>query len=320
MRILQITDAELEFMNVLFMRAGRTLVRQNDAKEGTLLHKAAELKGPSVGRLILFLLKRGCDPNAARSSDGEQPLHVAGLACNAVVARELLKAGAQPNAKDKLGNGVLHLMFNVKGTPPNKFPPLECLLDSMETQRMKTAFEVGFRLFCLTCRRVYQELMNVRVQIVRRGARLDVPNAANVTPLVGLGDKVCALLKPAAQEWKALAEPESAAKWSKMFPCEPTSSWDDSESLPNCQICERKFNLMHPKKRCQFCTRLVRRAPLLVAVCGIVHRRHLTETLSLRRQVCDACAKKKFSLPVDKKIEKKRVDDGCFNFLCHRSM
>ena len=68
-----------------------------------------DITGPCVEQLIDFLIKRGLDPNTPREPDGDMPLHVAGLACNAQVVRQLLKCGAQPNVKEASGNTVRKL-------------------------------------------------------------------------------------------------------------------------------------------------------------------------------------------------------------------
>ncbi len=65
-------------MDIVFTRAGQTAAHVDQPHVGTMLHRACKLHGPSVRDLIVFLIRRGFDPNAARGGDGARPLHVAG--------------------------------------------------------------------------------------------------------------------------------------------------------------------------------------------------------------------------------------------------
>ena len=57
---------------------------------------------PADARLVATLLRYGADPNA-RDALGETPLHHALEACDAASARLLARAGADPNARDAAG-------------------------------------------------------------------------------------------------------------------------------------------------------------------------------------------------------------------------
>ena len=57
---------------------------------------------PADARLVATLLRYGADPNA-RDALGETPLHHALEACDAASARPLARAGADPNARDAAG-------------------------------------------------------------------------------------------------------------------------------------------------------------------------------------------------------------------------
>ena len=98
-------------------------------------------------------------------------------------------------------------------------------------------------------------------------------------------------LEPAKRRYESVQEPASAAKWSKLFPCKPQHAWEADEKSTQCQICGIKFTLIQRKHHCRFCCRLV----------------------------CDLCSRRRFTLKFNDKLGKERVDDGCYNFLCHRS-
>jgi ankyrin repeat protein len=73
-----VTDAHVDFLETLFVRAGRKHTLQNVPNEGTLMHCVATMRGPNVREMISFLVRRGLDPNMPREGDGDSPLHVAG--------------------------------------------------------------------------------------------------------------------------------------------------------------------------------------------------------------------------------------------------
>lgn len=62
-------------------------------------------------RAIAALLAAGASPNVPRPEDGTTALMAAAAAAKLATVRQLLAAGADPNAKDSCGNGVLKYAF-----------------------------------------------------------------------------------------------------------------------------------------------------------------------------------------------------------------
>jgi ankyrin repeat protein len=76
---------------------------------------------------VRSLLDQGVDPNAASSGMGRSALAYAAFYKRAEVMEVLLAAGADPNARSKLGQTALHEVLNAPG-PSRKLEMVKLLL------------------------------------------------------------------------------------------------------------------------------------------------------------------------------------------------
>lgn len=103
----------------------------------TVVHFAAKANDPAY---LAELLARGVDPNVANADTGAGPLAAALMGEAEPQFRALLKAGADPNRADRMGNTPLHVAGQIN-EPARALDLLEAGADPQARNRQGATFQ-----------------------------------------------------------------------------------------------------------------------------------------------------------------------------------